>query len=135
MSLVARRVKTLLGLVVLAAGCGPSYLAVRPSEPLAADTHRVHVDVTRLWLTEDVRDYGVDDGAALVVELHVRNDDTRPRQISPGSLSCWMVLDPQRPSETRSLLAGGGGEGAFKGEPPGEGSLLLPVVIPSGAVA
>ena len=124
--------KIVVAALVLVASCGPSYLVVRPSEPVAAETHRVHVDVTRLWLTEDVRDSGFDDGVALVVELRVRNDDMRPRQVSPGSLSCWMVLDPQRPSETRSLLAGGGGEGAFKGEPPGEGSLLLPVVIPPG---
>jgi hypothetical protein len=131
-SLVARRVKKLLCLFVLAAGCGPSYLAVRPSEPLATEGHGLHVDVTRLWVTEDVRDYGLSEDVDLIVELRVHNGDARPRQISPGSLSCWMVLDPQRPDLTRSLLAGGGGEGAFPGQPPGEGSMLLPVTIAPG---
>ncbi|HVU50650.1 MAG TPA: hypothetical protein VHL80_08170 [Polyangia bacterium] len=133
MSLVARRVKTLIAsLALAAAGCGPTYLAVRPSEPLAAGTSRVRVDLTRLWLTEDVRDSGLDDDVDLVVELRVRNDDARPRQVSPGSFSCWMVLDAHRPGETRSLLPGGGGEGAFPGVPPGDGSMLLPVVVPPG---
>jgi hypothetical protein len=121
----------MLALALLTAGCAPSYLVVRPSEPLATEGHHVHVDVTRVWLTEDLRD-GLDDDAALVVELRVRNDDTRPRQISPGSLSCWMILDTRRPGDTRSLLAGGGGEGAFPGQPPAEGSMLLPVTIPPG---
>jgi hypothetical protein len=135
MSLVARRVKILfasLVVVLAAAGCSPSYLAVRPSEPLVAETNRVHVDVTRLWVTEDARDSGLAEDFDLVVELRVRNDDARPRQVSPGSFSCWMILDAQRPGDTRSLLAGGGGEGAFPGLPPGEGSMLLPVNIPPG---
>jgi hypothetical protein len=121
-----------LALGLCSAGCGPTYLAVRPSEPLAADAGRVHADLTRLWLTDDARTRGLAEDVDLVIELRVRNDDARPRTISPGSFSCWMVLDPRRPDQTLSLLAGGGGEGAFRGEPPGEGSLLVPVTIPAG---
>jgi hypothetical protein len=116
----------------LAAACGPPYLAVKPTEPIEAEVSRVRVDVTRLWLTEDVRVRGLADDVDLVVELRVRNGDVRPRKISLGSLSCLIVLDVRRPGETLSLLAGGGGEGAFAGEPPGEGSLLLPVTIAPG---
>jgi hypothetical protein len=129
---VLRRWAVALALVSAAAGCGPSYLAVRPSEPLVAEARGVHADVSRMWLTEDVRGRGLADDVDLVVELRVRNDGARERKVSPGSFSCWMVLDAQRPGETLSLLAGGGGEGAFPGEPPGEGSLLLPVTIPPG---
>jgi hypothetical protein len=132
MRIVAARVKSTLALVVLAAGCGPTYLAARPSEPLAADEHRVHVELSRLWLTEAVRDVGLDDNVDLVVELGVRNDGARERKISPGSLSVWMILDDRRPGDTLSLLPGGGGEGAFPGGEPDEGSLLLPVTIPAG---
>jgi hypothetical protein len=130
--LVLRRRARALVLVLVAAGCGPSYLAVRPTEPLAADAGRVRADVTRLFLSDEVRGRGLAEDVDLVVELRVRNDDARARKISPGSFSCWMVLDARRPGETLSLLAGGGGEGAFPGEPPGEGSLLLPVTIPPG---
>jgi hypothetical protein len=126
-SFAARRI--VLGLA-LAVGCGPSYIQVKPTEPLWADARRVHVDVTRLWLTDEARDRGLAEEIDLVVELRVRNDDARERKVSPGSLSCWMVLDARRPGDTLSLLAGGGGEGAFPGAPPAEGSMLLPVSIP-----
>jgi hypothetical protein len=116
----------------LAAGCGPTYIEVRPSEPLAAVTGRVRADVLRLWLTDEVVDRGLGDDIDLVVELRVRNDDARERKISPGSFSCLLELDPRLPAQTLSLLAGGGAEGPFRGEPPGEGSLLLPVTIPPG---
>jgi hypothetical protein len=119
-------------LVTLAASCGPTYITVRPTESLAVEARRVHVDVTRLWLTDGVRDSGLDDDVDLVVELRVRNDDARERKVSPGSFSVWMILDDRRPADTRSLLAGGGGEGAFPGGEPDQGSMLLPVTIPAG---
>ena len=129
-----RRWTLALALAVGAAACGSSFVAVRPTEPLAADAGRVHADVTRLWITDEVRGRGMADDVDLVVELRVRNGDARPRRISLGSFSCLMVLDARRPEETRSLLAGGGGEGVFAGVPPDEGSLLLPVTIPPGEV-
>jgi hypothetical protein len=132
MGLVAARVKITLALVVLAAGCGPVYVAARPSEPLVTDGNGVHVDVTRLWLTDAVRDVGLDDNVDLVVELRVRNDGARERKVSPGSFSVWMILDERLPGDTLSLLPGGGGAGAFPGGEPDEGSLLLPVTIPAG---
>ena len=129
---VSARSALILSLFGLCEACGPSYLEVKPSEPLTADARHVHAAVTRMWLTDEVRSNGLADDVDLIVDVRVRNDDARERKISPGAFSCVMVLDPRRPGETRSLLAGGGGEGAFKGEPPGEGSLLLPVVIPPG---
>ena len=129
---VRGRLGLALVLGALAASCGPSYVEVRPSEPLAGAAGGVHADVTRLWLSEDVRSRGLAEDADLVVELRVRNDDARERKISPGALSCWMELDARRPGETRSLLPGGGGAGEFPGEPPDEGSLLAAVTIPAG---
>jgi hypothetical protein len=122
----------LVALLALAAACGPSYVEIKPSEPLTADAPRVHADVTRLWLSDEARTRGLADDIELVVELRVRNDDTRARKISPGSFSCLLELDARRPGETRALLPGGGGEGAFPGEPPDEGSLLTAVTIPAG---
>ena len=52
---------------------------------------------------------------------------------SSGALfSCLMVVDPARPSETRSLTPVGGAEGTFPGELPGEGSLVGSFTIPPG---
>jgi hypothetical protein len=123
----------LLALVALgAAACGPTYVEVKPSEPLAGNAGRVHADVVRLFLTDEVRSRGLADDIDLVVELRVRNGDARERKVSPGSFSCLMELDTRRPAEMRSLLPGGGGAGPFPGEPPGEGSLLSAVTIAPG---
>ena len=127
-----RRMKlawALLGLV--AVGCGQTFIAIKPTEPLSADAGRVHAEVTRLFLTDDALSRGLADDIDLVVELRVRNDDARERKISPGSFSCLLELDARRPGETLSLLPGGGGAGAFPGEPPDEGSLLAGVTIPA----
>jgi hypothetical protein len=130
------RVRSVVGAAVLvltlSAACAPTYIAVRPSEPVAAEANRVHVDVTRLWLSDGIRDDGLGEDSDLVVELRVRNDGTRERKVSPGSFSVWMILDERRPGDTLSLLAGGGSEGAFPGGEPDEGSMLLPVTIPAG---
>src|SRR5450432_3759960 len=123
----------LIALLTLGLGaCGAAFLPVRPSEPLAAEARGVHVDVTRVWLSEEVQQRGLAEDIDLVVEVRVRNDGARERKISPGSFSCWMELDARRPGETRALLPGGGGEGAFPGAPPDEGSLLAGVTIPPG---
>ena len=114
------------------AGCGPTFIEVKPTEPLAVDAGRVRAEVTRLWLSDEVRGRGLAEDIDLVVELRVRNDDARARKISPGSFSCLLELDARRPGETRSLLPGGGGAGTFPGEPPDEGSLLAGVTIPAG---
>jgi hypothetical protein len=125
------RFRAVLPLALLATtACGAIFIPARPSEPLAASAPGVSVEVTKLWLTDEVREVGLDDGIDLVVELRVANAGAAPIRLSPGALSCVMALDPRRPGETRALLAGGGGEGAFPGEPPGEGSLLAVVTIP-----
>jgi hypothetical protein len=117
---------------LVASACSPAYLTVRPTEPLTAAAGRVSVEVTKLWLTEGVRDDGLDADSRLVVGLRVRNDGPVARRVSPGSFSCVMHLDPSRPGEARALLAGGGGEGEFSGELPDEGTLLGAVTIPPG---
>jgi hypothetical protein len=121
-----------IALVALTAACGPSYVEVRPTETLAAAERGMAVEVTHLWLTDDVRKRGLADDVDLVVELRVRNDGPKARRMSPGSFSCWMALDARRPSETRALLGGGGGAGPFPGELPDEGSLLAPVSVGPG---
>lgn len=128
------RVAVVAVLVTAAAGCGSSFVRVRPSEGItaAAPASGVRAEVTSLFLTEDVRTEGLDDDSALVVELRVTNDGSVVRKLSPGSFSCLMAVDARRPAETRALLPGGGGEGAFPGAMPDEGSLLLPVSIPPG---
>jgi hypothetical protein len=122
----------LLVAVLAGAACGPDYLTVRPTEPLVASAKGVTAEVTKLWLTEDVRDNGLDEGSRLVVGLRLRNDGPVARRVSPGSFSCAMHLDPSRPGEARALLPGGGGEGEFPGELPDEGTLLTTVVVPPG---
>jgi hypothetical protein len=117
---------------VLVQACAPDYLAIRPTEALTASGGGVSAEVTKLWLTDDVRDDGLDDGSRLVVGLRVRNDGSVARRVSPGSFSCVMHLDPGRPGEARALLAGGGGEGEFPGDLPDEGTLLGTVTIPPG---
>jgi hypothetical protein len=118
--------------IVLLASCGPSYVEVRPSETLAVAERGVAVEVTHLWLTDDVRTRGLADDVDLVVELRVRNDGAKARRISPGSMSCLMAIDARRPDATRALLAGGGGAGPFPGELPDEGSLLAAVSVAPG---
>jgi hypothetical protein len=129
---VGRLPRLALALGLVAVGCGPTFIAIRPTEPLAADAGRVHAEVTRLFLTDEALSRGLADDVDLVVELRVRNDDARERKISPGSFSCLLELDARRPGETLSLLPGGGGAGAFPGEPPDEGSLLAGVTIAAG---
>jgi hypothetical protein len=131
---VRAKLARVVAFAALAAGaaCSPSYMEVRPTEPLAAQRGRVRAEVTRLWLTEDARDRGLAEDVDLVVEVRVHNDDARERKISPGSFSCWLELDARHPGETRSLLPGGGAAGAFEGAPPDEGSLLAGVTIPAG---
>ncbi len=116
----------------VALGCASSYVEVRPSEPLAVTAGHVRAEISRAWLTADVRERGLDDDIDLVVELRVSNDDTRERTLSVGSMSCWLQLDPRHPDETRSLVTGGGGAGPFPGELPEEGSRLAGVPIPAG---
>lgn len=119
--------------LVVAVGCSASYVAVRPTEPLTAAAPGLRAVVTRVFVTDDVRDSGVGDGSRLVVELRVRNEGAAPRQLSPGSFSCLMELDARRPGETRGLQPAGGGEGPFPGEVPDQGSVLAGVTIPPGA--
>jgi len=112
------------------AGCGAAFIPVRPSEPVTATVGTLRAEVARLWLTDDVRDRGLDDDVDLVVELDVRNDGADARRVAPGSCSLLMELDARRPGETRALPSGGGGEGEFLGDEPDDGSLLAPVTIP-----
>jgi len=114
----AVRLRIMVLATALASACAQTYIEVKPSEPLAADAGRVHADVTRVFLSDEVRARGLAEDVDLVVELRVRNDSTRERKVSPGSFSCWLELDARRPDETRALLAGGGGEGTFPVEPP-----------------
>src|SRR5262245_12849938 len=118
--------------LIASTGCGPSFVAVRPTEPVTADASGVRATVTRVFVTDDVRARGVDDGSRLVVELRVRNEGGAPRKLSPASFSCLMELDARRPGETRALLPAGGGEGPFPGEVPDEGSVLAGVTVPPG---
>src|SRR5262245_30346804 len=91
-----------LALVVgTGASCAPSFVPVRLSEPVTAAAPGVRAQVTRVYVTDDIRARGVDDGSRLVVELRVRNEGAAPRKLSPGSFSCLMELDARRPGETR----------------------------------
>jgi hypothetical protein len=119
-------------LAALALACSPTYVVVQPNEPLSATLGPLRADVTRLWLTHDVRTVGLDQDTDLVVELKVTNDGPAAHQISPGSFSCLMELDPRHPEETRALDAGGGGAGRFRGSEPDEGSLTAPLSIAPG---
>jgi hypothetical protein len=115
-----------------ASGCGETFIAARPTEPVTVSAHRLAAEVARLWLTDDVRDRGLADDVDLVVELDVTNGDAVAHRIAPGSFYCALELDARQPGETRALPPGGGGEGDFPGGEPDEGSLLAPVTIPPG---
>jgi hypothetical protein len=126
------RVAALLLLAIAATACGPTYVAVIPTEAIVADAPDVHAEVSRVFVSSELREQGLGADMDLVVELRVSNAGKAPRRIAPGSFSCLMAIDEDRPEETRALLPGGGGEGAFPGEPPGEGSLLAAITVPPG---
>lgn len=118
--------------LLVATGCGQSFLATRPTETVTAAGPSISATLTRVLVTDGIRGDGLGDDARLVVELRVRNAGTAPRKLSPGSFSCLMELDARRPEQTRSLLPAGGGEGPFPGTPPDEGSVLAGLTIPPG---
>lgn len=134
--MTARRSLSFAPLVALApllvAGCGQSFLATRPTEPVTIAGAGVSAALERVFVTDGMRANGLDDEARLVVELRVRNEGAAPRRISPGAFSCAMELDARRPEQTRALLAAGGGEGTFPGRLPDEGSVLAGVTVPPG---
>src|SRR5580698_2943097 len=104
-------------------GCGATYRAVRPSEPVATTAGDLRVDVQRLFLTEDTIENGLADGAALVVELTIANGGVHPYSLKPTALWCLMQVDARRPDLTRLLPPSMSGDGTFPGAPPkaGEG--------------
>jgi hypothetical protein len=115
-----------------ALACASSFVPLRVSDALTATVGGLRADVKGVWLTDDVPAEGFGDDSALVVELELRNDGTQPASVSATSFACLMEIDAARPSETLSLLPGGGDEGSFPGEVPGERSVLAPMVIPPG---
>jgi hypothetical protein len=128
----ARGAVAALAAAFVAVGCGGDFVAVRPSEPLAARAGELEVEVARVFLSSDARTRGLADDDDLVVELRVRNAGSSPRRIPLGSFSCFLEVDARRPGQTRALLAGGGGEGPFPGRAPEEGSLLATSTLPPG---
>lgn len=118
--------------LLLVTGCGQSYLATRPTEPVTTAGAGVGAALERVFVTDGLRADGLDDEARLVVELRVKNEGPVARRISPGSFTCAMELDARRPEQTRALLAAGGGEGPFPGSLPDEGSVLAGVALQPG---
>jgi hypothetical protein len=118
-------------LAPLAAGCGASYRAVRPTETIAAAAGDLRVDVQRVFLTDDTIENGVEDGMGLVVELEIANGGPLPYALKPTALWCLMQVDARRPEETRLLPPSVNGEGAFPGEPP-EGADLNQIDVAPG---
>ncbi len=116
-----------------ASACGAAFIPVRLSEPAVAARAPVQASVTRLYLTDNVPASGLGDDTMLVVELTLTNSGTTPYRVSTASFSCLMAIDARRPTETRSLLAMGGGDGPFPGELPAERAVLAPVEVPPGA--
>jgi hypothetical protein len=98
-------------------GCGATYRAVRPSEPIATTAGGLRVDVQRLFLTDDTIENGVADGAALVVELTIANGGAHPYSLKPTALWCLMQIDARRPDQTRRLPPSMNGDGKFPNAP------------------
>ncbi len=67
--------------------------------------------VERVLLTDDIVVDGLDAGSAVVFELSLTNGADEPWTVNGALFSCLMVVDPARPSETRSLTPVGGAEG------------------------
>jgi hypothetical protein len=118
--------------LLLVTGCGQSFRATRPTEPVRAAGAGVSAALERVFVTDGLRADGLNDEARLVVEVRVKNEGPVARQISPGSFSFAMELDEKRPDQTRALLAAGGGEGPFPGSLPDEGSVLAGVTVQPG---
>jgi len=120
-----------LALTLVTAGCGATYRAMRPSEPVEAAAGNLRVAVQRLFLTDETIENGVADGAALVVELTVINASPAPYKLNPTTLWCLMQVDARKPDETRLLPPSVNGDGAFPGSPP-EGSDLTQIDVAPG---
>jgi hypothetical protein len=120
------------GVASLVAACGTSFVPLRVTDAVSGAGVVLRGDVTRVWLTEDVASDGFGDDAALAVELDLHNASAETVTLTPMSFVCVMEVDAAHPSETLSLLPGGGGEGPFPGELPGERSVQAPLEIPAG---
>jgi hypothetical protein len=120
-----------LALTLVAAGCGATYRAVRPSEPVQAAAGELHVDIQRVFLTDDTIEDGVADGTALVIELTITNGGPAPYRLNPATLWCLTQIDARKPGESRLLPPSVNGDGAFPGSPP-EGTDLTQIDVAPG---
>jgi len=120
-----------LALTLFAAGCGATYRAVRPTEAVEAARGTVHVEVQRVFLTDDTIENGMDDGMAMVVELTIANGGPAPYTLKPTALWCLMQVDARKPAETRLLPPSVNGDGTFPGAPP-EGADLNQIDVAPG---
>jgi hypothetical protein len=125
-----------LGLLVLALGavaCGTSFVAARPTEPVATPPGPRTASVDRILITDDIPIDGMGNDSAIVFELSLTNGSPDELWSVSGALfACLMPLDPEHPGETRALTPVGGAEGRFPGEVPGEGSLIGMFTVPPG---
>ena len=132
----SRRQSSLVPLALAASmtvlACGTAFVPLRVSDAVTGTADGLRADVKGVWLTDELPAEGSAENSALVVELELGNDGAEPVSVSPVSFTCLMEIDADHPSETLSLLPGGGAEGPFPGEVPGERSVLAPIVIPPG---
>ncbi len=114
--IVTRRAALLTFGLAAALGCGPSFRAVRLSQPVSMSPMTdatISVEAGRVFLTDNIVGAGMGEDTALAVELGITNAGREPYALSAASLSCWMELAPDAPGETLSLSPSGGGEGAL----------------------
>jgi hypothetical protein len=122
----------LLVACVASLACGTSFMPLKVTEAATGTAAGLSADVKGVWLTDEVPPDGFGDDSALVVELELRNDGAQPVTINPMSLVCLLESDVGHPSDTLSLLPGGGAGGPFEGEMPPERSVLAAVEVPAG---
>lgn len=112
--------------------CATSFVPLRVSDAVTGARGQLHADVKAVWLSDGVPPDGFGDDSVLAVEVELHNEGAQPVSLNPTSFACVMEIDTDHPSETLSLLPGGGAEGPFPRVETGERSALAPVVIPPG---
>jgi hypothetical protein len=105
-------------LTLMGAACSTALLPATPSEPLRATGGGIDIAVDRLLVGDDILASGVDDEAAVGVELTVTNRGAVPYRLNLARTSLWLELDPNHPQDTRSWAPIGAGAGTVPDDNP-----------------
>jgi hypothetical protein len=111
--------------------CGTTYREVRLSEPAPAAADGLRLQVTRVFLNDEVLEDGVGEDTALIVELTASNAGPQPWIAKVSAFWCLLQVDLAHPDQTLLFPPSVDGEGSFPGQPP-EPPELRPIEVPAG---